>query len=74
MVLKYLTSKRTWKTYLKQNSMGGNNYSETRIFYANDSYVTTNTGLGRIPGFGHLTYGVLIIDTYFPWKYHSSFS
>jgi len=54
--------------------MGGNNYSETRIFYENGSYVTTNTGLGRIPAIGHLTYGILIIDTYFPWKYHYSFS
>ena len=64
----------TWKTELKQNPMGGNNYTETRIFYENGSYVTTNMGLGRIPGTWHLTYGILIIDTYFPGKYHYSFS
>jgi hypothetical protein len=64
----------TWKTELKQNPMGGDNYTETRIFYANGSYVTTNMGLGRIPGTWHLTYGILIIDTYFPGKYHYSFS
>jgi hypothetical protein len=64
----------TWKTELKQNPMGGNNYTETRIFYANGSYVTTNMGLGRIPGTWRLSDGTLIIDTYFPGNYHYSFS
>jgi hypothetical protein len=64
----------TWITESKQNPMGGNNYTETKIFYANGSYVTTNMGLGRIPGTWTLTEGTLIIDTYFPGKYHYSFS
>jgi hypothetical protein len=64
----------TWKSELKQNPMGGNNYTETRIFYANGSYVTTNMGLGRIPGTWHLANGNLIIDTYFPGTYRYSFS
>jgi hypothetical protein len=64
----------TWITELKQNPMGGNNYTETRIFYANGSYVTTNMGLGRIPGTWRLSDGTLIIDTYFPGNYHYSFS
>jgi hypothetical protein len=64
----------TWKTEPKQNPMGGDNYTETRIFYENSSYVTTNMGLGRIPGTWYLSNGKLIIDTYFPGKYHYSFS
>ena len=64
----------TWKTELKQNPMGENNYTETRIFYENSSYITTNMGLGRIPGTWRLTLGILIIDTYFPGKYYYSFS
>jgi len=64
----------TWNTELKQNPMGENNYTETRIFFENGSYVTTNMGLGRIPGTWHLTLGILIIDTYFPGKYYYSFS
>jgi len=54
--------------------MGGENYTEIRIFYANGSYVTMNMGLGGIPVTEHLTYGRLIIDTYFPGTYHYSFS
>jgi hypothetical protein len=64
----------SWNTETKQNPMGGDNYTETRVFYANGSYVTTNMGLGRVPGAWHLTNGILIIDTYFPGKYHYSFS
>jgi hypothetical protein len=64
----------TWKTELKQNPIGEDYYSETKIFYENGSYVTTNMGLGHIPGTWHLTLGILIIDTYFPGKYYYSFS
>ena len=64
----------TWNTELKQNPMGENNYTETRIFYANGYYVTTNMGLGRIPGTWYLSNGKLIIDTYFPGTYQYIFS
>ncbi|HUT00342.1 MAG TPA: hypothetical protein VMY59_08505 [Candidatus Thermoplasmatota archaeon] len=64
----------TWISELKQNPMGDNTYTETRIFYENDSYVTTNMGLSRIPGTWHLANDILVIDTYFPGKYDYIFS
>jgi len=64
----------TWTTEEKQNPMSGTNYTETRIFYANGSYVTTNMGLGQIPGTWHLSNGKLIIDTYYPGSYKYRFS
>jgi hypothetical protein len=64
----------TWKTELKQNPIGEDYYSETKIFYENGSYVTTNMGLGRIPGTWYLSNGKLIIDTYFPGTYQYIFS
>jgi hypothetical protein len=64
----------TWKTELKQNPIGENYYSETKIFYENGSYVTMNMGLGRIPGTWYLSNGKLIIDTYFPGTYQYIFS
>jgi hypothetical protein len=64
----------TWTSELKQNPIGENDYTETRIFYENGSYVTTNMGLGRIPGTWHLADDILVIDTYFPGKYQYSFS
>lgn len=64
----------TWKTELKQNPIGEDTYSETKIFYENGSYFTTNMGLGHIPGTWHLSNGKLIIDTYFPGTYQYIFS
>ena len=64
----------TWVTEPKQNPVGGTYYTETRIFYANGSYATTNMGLGRVPGTWRLSNGNLIIDTYFPGSYQYSFS
>jgi hypothetical protein len=63
-----------WITEPKQNPVGGTNYTETRIFYANGSYVTTHMGLGHIPGTWRLSDGNLIIDTYFPGSYQYTFS
>jgi hypothetical protein len=64
----------TWVTEPKQNPMSGTNYTETRTFYANGSYTTTNLGLGQIPGNWRLSNGNLIIDTYFPGTYQYRFS
>jgi len=64
----------TWISELKHNPMGENTYTETRIFYENGSYVTTNMGLGLIPGTWHLANDILVIDTYFPGKYNYIFS
>ncbi len=64
----------TWITEIKTNPMSGSNYTETRIFYANGSYITTNLEIGRIPGAWRLSNGKLIIDTYYPGTYEYSFS
>jgi hypothetical protein len=64
----------TWVTEPKSNPIGEGNYTDTRTFYANDSYVSTNIGIGRIPGTWYLSDGKLIIDTYFPGAYQYSFS
>jgi hypothetical protein len=64
----------TWITEIKTNPMSGSNYTETRIFYANGSYITTNLEIGRIPGTWRLSNGKLIIDTYYPGTYEYSFS
>jgi hypothetical protein len=64
----------TWVTEVKHNPMDGSNYTETSTFYANGSYVTTNLGLGHIPGSWHLDGGNLIIDTYYPGAYQYTFS
>lgn len=64
----------TWKTELKINPIGEGNYTETETFYANGSFVTTNMGLGQIPGKWQLSGGKLIIDIYFPGAYRYTFS
>lgn len=66
----------SWITEVKQNLMSGDNYTETRIFHANGSYITTHLGFGRIPGAWRLSDGKVIIHTYFPgsYQYHFSFN
>jgi len=64
----------TWRTELKNNPIGNGTYTDTRTFYANGSYTTTNVGIGTIPGTWYLSNGKLVIDTYFPGTYHYSFS
>jgi hypothetical protein len=64
----------TWQTGLKNNPIGEGNYTDTRTFYANGSYSSTNMGIGTIPGTWYLSQGKLIIDTYFPGTYAYRFS
>jgi hypothetical protein len=64
----------TWQTEPKTNPIGEGTYTDVRTFYANGSYVSTNIGLGKIPGKWYLSNGKLIIDTYFPGAYQYSFS
>lgn len=64
----------SWITEIKTNPMSGSNYTETRIFYANGSYSTTNRGIGNIPGSWRLAEGKLIIDTIYPGRYKYVFS
>jgi hypothetical protein len=64
----------TWRTEPKQNPMGGTNYTDTRTFYENGSYMTTTLGIGQIPGTWRLSNGEIIIDIYFPGSYQYRFS
>lgn len=64
----------TWITEIKTNPMSETNYTETRIFYENGSYVTTNLGIGQVPGTWRLSDEKLVIDTYYPGTYEYSFS
>ena len=64
----------TWITEPKRNPIDDSNYTDTKIFNANGSYISTNIGIGKIPGKWYLSDGKLIIDTYFPGAYQYTFS
>ena len=64
----------TWETEQKSNPIGEGNYTDTRTFFANGSYSSTNMGIGAIPGVWYLSQGKLVIDTYFPGRYYYRFS